>query len=133
MQVLAQALVAGAAYFALGGLWFTPLFGKQWDRAVGFRRPARWRPALPYYLVPLAGCMAVAAAMQHLLALTGARSLPDALSLGLAVGAGISLPITSVNALAPNMLRPALYAAVTGSYHLLGAVLCAAIHFWMRG
>ena len=42
---VASTLTAGAAYFALGGLWFTPLFGKQWDRAVGFQRPARWQPA----------------------------------------------------------------------------------------
>ena len=129
----ASTLTAGAAYFALGGLWFTPLFGKQWDRAVGFQRPARWQPALSYYAVPLAGCLAVAAAINHLLGLAAARSLQDALSMGFVIGAGISLAITSVNALAPNMPRPALYAAVTGSYHLLGAVLCAAIHFWMRG
>lgn len=29
-------LIAGVAYFVLVGLWFTPLFGKQWDKAVGF-------------------------------------------------------------------------------------------------
>ncbi|MBL8327079.1 MAG: DUF1761 domain-containing protein [Rubrivivax sp.] len=126
-------LAAGLAYFALGGLWFTPLFGKQWDRAVGFQRPARWRPALPYYLVPLAGCTAVAMALGHLMERMATSSLHEALALGLVVGAGVSLPITSVNALAPNMPRPALYAAVTGSYHVLGAVLCAAVHFWWRG
>lgn len=126
-------LAAGAAYFVLGGLWFTPLFGKQWDRAIGFQRPVRWRPGLPYYLVPWAGCLAVAMAVGHLLELVAARSLGEALTLGLVVGAGISLAITSVNALAPNMPRPVLYAAVTGSYHVLGAVLCAAIHSWMRG
>jgi hypothetical protein len=129
----ASTLTAGAVYFALGGLWFTPLFGKQWDRAVGFERPPRWRPGLPYYAMPLAGCLAVAAAVDFLLGQVAAHSLREALTLGLVLGAGISLAITTVNALAPNMPRPALYAAVTGSYHLLGAVLCAAIHFWMRG
>ena len=126
-------LTAGAAYFALGGLWFTPLFGKSWDRAVGFQRPARWRPPLSYYAVPWAGCLAVAAALDYLQGQVAARAMGDVLTLGLVVGAGISLAITSVNALAPNMPRPALYAAVTGSYHLVGAVLCAAIHGWMRG
>jgi hypothetical protein len=29
------------AFFMLGGLWFTPLFGKQWDKAVGFNLPAK--------------------------------------------------------------------------------------------
>ncbi|MBL8346881.1 MAG: DUF1761 domain-containing protein [Rubrivivax sp.] len=126
-------LAAGMAYFALGGLWFTPLFGRQWDLAVGLRRPARWRPALPYYLVPLAGCMAVAMTVDHLMERLAIRSLQDALPLGLVLGAGFSLAVTSVNAVAPNMPRPALYAAVTGSYHVLGAVLCAAVHCWLRG
>lgn len=129
----ASTLLAGIAYFALGGLWFTPLFGKQWDRAVGFERPPRWRPALSYYLVPLAGCLAVSAAMNYLLTRVPVATLPDALGLGLVAGIGFGLAITSVNALAPNMPRPALYAAVTGSYHALGAVFCAAIHFWWRG
>jgi hypothetical protein len=35
--------VAGLAYFVLGGLWFTPLLGRQWDKAVGFGRPPEWR------------------------------------------------------------------------------------------
>lgn len=129
----ASTLAAGLAYFALGGLWFTPFFGKQWDEAVGFLRPARWRPPLHYYLVPLAGCMAVALALGHLMGRTAVSSLPEALGLGLVVGAGFSFAITSVNALAPNMPRPALYAAVTGGYHVLGAVLCAAVHFGWRG
>ena len=130
---IASTLAAGTAYFALGGLWFTPLFGRQWDRAVGFQRPARWRPALAYYLVPLAGCLAVALALGHLLQRAQVDSMADALGLGLVVGAGISGAITSVNGLAPNMPRPALYAAVTGSYHVLGAVVCAAIHHALRG
>ncbi|MCU0251224.1 MAG: DUF1761 domain-containing protein [Vicinamibacterales bacterium] len=126
-------LAAGVAYFALGGLWFTPLFGRYWDRAVGFQRPARWRPALTYYLVPLAGCLAVSLTLGFLLGRVAAVSLTEVLGLGLAVGVGISFAVTSINALAPNMPRPALYAAVTGRYHVLGAVLCAAIHFWLRG
>lgn len=39
--------------------------------------------------------------------------------------------ITSVNAVSPNMQRPGLYALVTGSYHLAGALLCAAILYWL--
>ena len=126
-------VVAAAAYFALGGLWFTPLFGRQWDRAVGFERPPRWRPGPPYYLVPLVGCMAVSLTLGFLLEREPPASTYDALRLGLAVGAGVSLAVTSVNAVAPNMPRPALYAAVTGSYHVAGAVLCGVIQVWLRG
>lgn len=130
---VASSLAAGLAYFALGGLWFTPLFGRPWDRAVGFNRPSRWRPGWPYYLVPLIGCLVVAATVGLLMDRASAGSLGSALALGLVVGAGVSLPITSVNAVAPNMPRPALYAAVTGSYHVTGATLSAAVQFWLQG
>jgi len=51
MTVLSP-VIAGIAYFALGGIWFSPLFGKQWDKAAGFVRPEKWRPAAVYYLAP---------------------------------------------------------------------------------
>lgn len=120
-------LSAGAAYFALGGLWFTPLFGKAWDRAVGFERPPKWRPPMAYYLVPLGGCISVAAALQLLMDLARADSLPRALAVGFAAGVGLSTAVTTVNAVSPNVPRPALYAAVVGSYHAVGALLCTAI------
>lgn len=127
-------LVAGLAYFALGGLWFTPLFGRQWDRAVGFARPPRWRPGPAYYLGPLAGCLAVAAAMAYLLRLLPPAAGWDAvLPMGAVVGLGVAAAVTGVNAIAPNMPRPGLYTAVVGSYHALGAVLCAAVLHAMRG
>jgi hypothetical protein len=43
------------------------------------------------------------------------------------VGIGYGAAITTVNAIAPNMPRPGLYAAVVGSYHLFGLLLCAAV------
>jgi Protein of unknown function (DUF1761) len=120
-------LVAGAAYFVLGGLWFTPLFGKAWDRAVGFDRPPRWRPAAAYYLGPLVGCLVAAFAMYALLGLAAADTLGQALQVGAVAGLGFSACVTAVNAVSPNVPRPALYAVVVGSYHAVGALLCAAI------
>jgi hypothetical protein len=126
-MTLIPPFAAGIAYFVLGGLWFTPLFGKAWDRAVGFERPAKWRPPLPYYLGPLVGCLVVAAAISVLLRLSATTTYERALGLGLVVGAGLTATVTAVNAISPNVPRPALYAAVVGGYHLVGAVLCAAI------
>jgi len=120
-------LAAGFAYFALGGLWFTPLFGRQWDKAVGFERPPKWRPGAVYYIGPLLGCLVAAFATSYLAQLAQAQLLADYLRVGLLVGMGYGATITTVNAIAPNMCRPGLYAAVVGSYHLAGLVLCAAI------
>ncbi len=119
--------VAGLAYFILGGLWFTPLFGKLWDKAVGFDRPEKWRPSAIYYIGPLVGCFVSAFAVALLINLIKPESLPDALFIGLIVGLGIGATITTVNAISPNTPHPAIYAMVTGGYHLTGLVLCSAV------
>ena len=124
-------LIAGVAYFVLGGLWFTPLFGKQWDNAVGFERPIRWRPSTIYYIGPLAGCLVVSFAMSILFNIAQPESFQKAVALGLACGVGFGAVITSVNAISPSMPRPGLYALVTGSYHAVGLVLVSAIQYWL--
>lgn len=124
-------LIAGIAYFAIGGLWFTPLFGKQWDKAVGFERPIKWRPSTIYYIGPLVGCLIASFAMSILFGIAQPESLQNAVVLGLVCGVGFGATITSVNAISPNMPRPGLYALVTGGYHAVGLVLVSAIHHWL--
>ena len=124
---------AGLAYFALGGLWFTPFFGKQWDKAVGFNRPTKWRPSAIYYIAPLLGCLVVSFAISALFSMLKPESTQNALMLGLVCGLGFGAAITSVNAVSPNMPHPGLYATVTGSYHTVGIVLVSAIqHFFAK-
>lgn len=130
MNLLAV-LAAGFGYFALGGVWFTPLFGKQWDKAVGFERPPKWRPATIYYVGPLLGCLVAAFATSYLVQLAQAQSLWDYLQIGLVIGIGYGSTITTVNAISPNMAHPGLYAAVVGSYHMTGLALCSAILYWL--
>lgn len=130
MELLAI-LVAGFAYFALGGLWFTPLLGRQWDKAIGFARPPKWRPTAVYYLGPLLGCLVAASASAYLTQLAQALSLADYLGAGLLVGIGYGATITTINAISPNMRHPGLYIAVVGSYHIAGLVLCAAVLYWL--
>jgi hypothetical protein len=128
---LLPVIVAGFAYFALGGLWFTPLFGKQWDQAVGFARPPKWRPSAVYYIGPLLGCLVASFATSVLAQWAQAATLEKYLLIGLTVGLGYGAAITSVNAISPNMPRPGLYAAVVGTYHLVGLLLAAAVLYWL--
>jgi hypothetical protein len=118
--------VAGFAYFALGGLWFTPLFGKQWDKAVGFERPEKWRPSTIYYVGPLVGSFVGAFVIAVIMNLSQSASLTEALSIGFLVGI-VGATVTTVNAISPNTPRPGLYALVTGGYHLTGLVLCSVV------
>lgn len=55
-----------------------------------------------------------------------ADTLAAHLALGLCAG-GIGAAITGVNAIAPNMPRPGLYAAVVGSYHFMGLALASTL------
>jgi len=128
---LLPVLVAGLSYFALGGFWFTPLFGKHWDKAVGFARPPKWRPAAVYYIGPLVGCLVAALATAYLAQLAHAQSLAEFLHVGLTAGLGYGATVTAVNAIAPNMPKPGLYAAVVGSYHFLGISLCSVVLYWL--
>lgn len=130
MSVL-PVVAAGIAYFALGGLWFTPLFGRQWDKAVGFDRPPKWRPSAIYYIGPLVGCLIATFATSHLVQLAHAQVLTDYLKVGCCVGLGYGATITTVNAIAPNMPHSGLYAAVVGSYHVVGLVLGSAVLYWL--
>lgn len=124
-------LIAGIIYYVLGGIWFTPLFGRQWEKAIGFDRPSAWKPGAIYYVGPLIGCLMASAASGILIYFIQPETLPNALLIGLIIGLGYGVTITGVNAISPNMPRPGLYVAVTGSYHLTGLVLCSAILFWM--
>jgi hypothetical protein len=69
--------------------------------------------------------------LAYLARLSGAQSLADFLRVGFTAGLGYGATIPTVNAIAPNMPRPGLYAAVVGSYHLSGLALCSLVLYWL--
>lgn len=120
-------LVAAAAYFVLGAVWFTPLLGRVWDVATGHAR-AKGEPFTPiYYVAPLVTAVCVAVATAVVRAAVGVASVGDAVVLGLVVGVGYSAAVSLTNAVTPGIPRPLLFAAVTGGYHVVGAVTVAVI------
>lgn len=120
-------LLAALAYYLLGALWFTPLFGRAWDRAVGFTRPRGHRFGPLYYVAPLLGCAAATVATAILLAALDAEQLGDGVALGLLVGVGYAAAVSLTNAVTPTTPRPLLLAAVAGGYHVVGLVLVAVL------
>ncbi|HYN66762.1 MAG TPA: DUF1761 domain-containing protein [Ornithinibacter sp.] len=120
-------LVATVLTYLLGALWFTPLFGRAWDRGVGVRRErgARFGPA--YYVVPLVGAAGSAYALAVLVTAADLSGVGDAVVLGVVVGLGVGLTVSFTNALTPRTARPLLYGLVTGSFHAVSAVLAAVV------
>ncbi|HKX73163.1 MAG TPA: DUF1761 domain-containing protein [Candidatus Saccharimonadales bacterium] len=125
--------VATVAYFVLGALWFTPLFGKAYDAGTGVKRSANQKWPAMYYIGPFLSSLAVTAATAVLLYALSVQSMVDALVLGFVVGIGYLASTSLSNAIAPNMPRPLVYGLVVGCYHLVGVMLVSAILFLMKG
>ncbi|KQU47165.1 hypothetical protein ASG84_08600 [Rhodococcus sp. Leaf278] len=118
---------AAVAYYALGALWFGPLFGRAWDRSIGHdREQTGGRFPLSYYVVPF--CCSVATTIVIALALGTIDS--GSVTAGLVVGLGVgfaSAAASLTNALTPNTPQPFVFGAVTASYHLTASTIAGAI------
>lgn len=125
-------IVSTLAYYALGALWFTPLFGSAWDRSIGFERPRGHRFPPIYYVTPLISSFVVTVATAVLVDALDIERVSDAVLLGLVVGIGYAAAISFNNAVTPHTPRPLLLGAVTGSYHLVGIVIVSAIVFSLK-
>ena len=123
---------AAVVYYLLGALWFTPLFGRAWDRSIGYARAAGQGFSVAYYVVPLASGVLVTLAAAVLMALVEPESLVDAVVVGLVLGLGVALPISVNNALTPHTPHPFRHGLITGGYHVVGLVVVAVV-LWMVG
>jgi hypothetical protein len=119
--------VGAVAYFLLGAIWFTPLFGRAWDVAIGHERVKGERFPPIYYVMPLISSVLITIATAWLIAATGSDELPEALVLAAVAGIGYAAAVSFTNAVTPTTPRPLLYGAVTGGYHVVGIALVAAI------
>ncbi|MDF1489431.1 DUF1761 domain-containing protein [Tessaracoccus caeni] len=119
--------LAALAYYILGAIWFTPLFGKTWDRAIGHEVSGARRFGADYYIVPLVSAVLVSVALGVLLAVAAPASMSEALIVGVIVGGGVALPVSMNNALTPHTPHPYVFGAVTGGYHMVGIVVVAAV------
>ena len=121
MNIWWATALGGIVYYLLGAAWFTPLFGRAWDRSIGHDRSAdAGRFPLSYYLLPLLGALLTAVVIAALQA-PGAGA-----GLGTLIGAGVGLAAAAAsvtNALTPHTPHPYLFGAITGGYHLVGCAL----------
>jgi hypothetical protein len=123
-------LVATVIYMVLGALWYGPLFGKVWMKAMGWEGPAEGEsPGAATYAIP-AICYLVASIATGLLAeATGSDSVAEGLALGLVVGIGYAVTLTIVSVTFDTTKRPspATLAVLTGAYNLISLVIAAVL------
>ena len=125
MSIVWAPAAAAVVYFLLGAVWFTPLFGRAWDRSIGHDRTRdNGRFPLGYYLVPLASAIAIAVVLSALH--TPAAGAGAGALLGAAVGTAIAAA-SLTNGLTPHTPHPYLFGAITGGYHLVGCTLAGLV------
>jgi hypothetical protein len=128
------AILAGTVvYCAFSGMWHRSLlFGKQWERSIGFERRSNWTESSLVYIVPTIACFIASIATQGLIAVVDPHSVAAAFELGTIVGIGIGFTVTFTNAVNPIMPDAILYGTITGSAHVIGITLMTLVHYALR-
>jgi hypothetical protein len=125
-------IVGTIAYCAFCGIWHRQFaFGKKWEQAMGFDRPANWRETTIYYVVPLISCFVTTIVISMLLKQTNVNSFTEAVTLGLLTGAGFATAIVFTTAVIPTMKKPLVFGAITGTAQALGITLVTIIIYSM--
>lgn len=125
-------VIATLASSALGGVWFTALFGKTYAVALGREVTKSEKPGPLFIFGPLVCGLVTTVTSAVLMQSLSIDSLADALLFGATVGLGYLVATMTNTAINPNFPRPFLYSAVCGPYFLLSSVMTAAILVLMR-
>jgi hypothetical protein len=124
-------ILAFAAYFLLGALWFTLFFSKQYKISLG--RENETLPNKPIFIVGPALCsLVITIANAVLIYALDLSSFGDGLELSLLVGIGYLVANTVNIAINPNIPRPLLYGLISGTYHLVGILIVSTILVAMK-
>ena len=121
-------LVATVAAFALGGLWYGPLFAKPWMEAIGKSAEELPTPPMPFvvsFFAALLTCVVMALLMQGL----GIRTLGGGLAMGLAVGVGFIAASTASDA-AHSGTGMRLWTITAGYRVVLSLIMGAILGAW---
>jgi hypothetical protein len=121
-------LCAGAAYWVLGFVWYSLLFGKIWgaeqERFRGDRASAGGSMG-PKLISTFVSNLIAAAAMAYLIKRTGVADMNHALRLAAATGVGFAG--TAVTIISVWESKPTKIWLIDASFYFIGAILLAVI------
>jgi len=120
-------VVAFAAYFMLGALWYMVLFPQPYKVSLGKANEALHNESALFVVGPGVCVLATVLATTLLFYALHITSYGDALRLAAIVGVGYLMANTTNIAINPNIPRPLLYSSITSGYHLVGITLTCLI------
>lgn len=125
-------LFAFIPYFFLGALWFTLLFKKPYLKSLGKENAPEQKPALIFILGPAICTLVITLCSAILLHTLHVETYSEAIVFAFTIGLGYLVANTVNIAINPNIPRPLLYGLISGSYHLVGIIICSVILVAMR-
>jgi hypothetical protein len=120
-------LLAFAVYFLLAVIWYTVLFKKQYKISLGKENDQEQSLAPIFIIGPAICTLIVTLTSAILMNALNIESYQDALVFAIVIGFGYLVANTVDIAINPNIPRPLLYGAISGSYHLVGIVMVSMI------
>ena len=122
-------LCAGAAYWVLGYVWYSLLFGAMWRAELIRHLGERSSPAPPEMAAKLIATflsnLVAATVMAYLISRAGIVDMNDALRLGAAVGVGFAGTAVTMSAIWES--KPTKIWFIDAGYNFVGCILLAII------
>ncbi|MGV3612179.1 MAG: DUF1761 domain-containing protein [Fluviicola sp.] len=125
-------LVALVAYSALGALWFTLLFKKQYAKSLGKENENLQNSAPIFIIGPMICSLLITITCALLIHALGIQTITGSLEFAAIVGIGYLFSNTVNIAINPNMPRPIPYGIISGMFHLVGMLIVCSILVSMK-
>ncbi len=120
-------LAAFAAYSALGALWFTLLFKKQYARSLDKENQDLQNSTPIFFIGPMVCSLLITITTALLIQALGIHSISKGIEFGFIIGIGYLFSNTVNIAINPNMPKPIPYGIISGMFHLTGILIVCSI------
>ncbi|MCG2614651.1 DUF1761 domain-containing protein [Terrimonas sp. NA20] len=120
-------LIAFVVYAALGALWFTVFFSRQYKISLGRKDEVLQNKAPIFIVGPMICSLLIIIATAILINALQVHTIDGALFFAFVAGIGYLFANTVNIAINPNMPNPIRYGIITGTYHLAGMVIASII------
>lgn len=118
---------AFVAYSALGALWFTLLFKKQYAKSLGKENQKLENSSPIFFIGPMVCSLLITISCALFIRGLGIDSFAGGAEFALIVGFGFLFANTLNIAINPNMPHPIHYGLISGMFHVIGMLIVCTI------